>query len=388
MNILYVCDGDPRDQRYGNLQRTNFLWSALNQVGDVYTLCYRNPVENSDDRIVYCWSAFTGRFRRKIGVILDSIWNYFSPFPDKCLPIPYTIVDNPYKNVHFDLVVCRYMQPAARFHLWNIAPLIVDVDDYPLETYDTRDKYLIGRTMRPIARLLRKYMVRKVEGKMSAAWIANIDHKDKLSKKNNIYYLPNIPIYPQNNYNPNSCRDDYLLFVGVLSYRPNYLGVDNFLENIWPSVNKAHPNIKFYIVGDKASDEYVCKWKKMPNVFYLGFVKDLGPLYEKCLASVVPIDQGSGTCIKTLEAQAYSRLCLSTIFGARGHSVNSNSTERQHGILVYDNADSFLNLLNDIVLDREKRLLLENKSFKYVKDNYSLEVFRNIVTDCVKHVSR
>ena len=41
-----------------------------------------------------------------------------------------------------------------------------------------------------------------------------------------------------------------ILFIGNLKYLPNLLAVRDFIKNIFPSLQKKIPNIKFYIIGD------------------------------------------------------------------------------------------------------------------------------------------
>lgn len=56
----------------------------------------------------------------------------------------------------------------------------------------------------------------------------------------------------------------------------------------------------------------------VPGVRVLGFVDDLGRLYEESLAVVTPIQSGAGTCIKVLEGVVYGRKVFSTAVGLRG----------------------------------------------------------------------
>lgn len=379
MKILYVCDGDPRKKGYGSEQRTNLLWNELKKIGDVYTLCYKNPVDNPNDRIQYRWSALTGRLKRKLYGILEFLWDFIYKDSEKCLPVPYEFIDNPYSNVKFDIVVCRYIQPAARLHLWNIAPLYVDVDDHPLELFDTRDKYRIPVAKRFLARCLQRYMVAKVAENMTGGWVANENHKSFFYNKKRIVYLPNIPFLPSGKYSVDSSREGYLFFVGLMSYRPNYLGIDNFLMNVWPIVYKEFPSLRFNIAGKNAPSEYVSKWNSVPNVEYLGFVDDIEVLYEKCLAAVVPIEQGSGTCIKTLESMAHSRLCLSTPFGARGLDIS----ECHDGLLIYNDAVQFVELLKNKVMNTQMRLSSERNLKDLIEKKYSIENFSKSVRLCL-----
>lgn len=361
-------------------QRNHLLWNALKNLGEVYTMCWKLPVENPTDRIQSSYMALPGHLTRFLKLPFEIIWNFFYDDPSKCLPFAYEFIDNPYKDIRFDIVVCRYIGPAAKLHLWKVAPLFVDIDDHPIEVYDTRDKYKVPVYKRFIARCLRMCSLYLVVKKMKGGWVANAFHIKNFNKEN-IFYLPNLPFLPSDKYGIASRRENYLLFVGRMNYQPNYMGVDSFLKNIWPSVSAKFPLLQFRIVGAKAPDEYVEKWKAIANVEYMGFAENLEPVYEKCLAAVVPIEQGSGTCIKTLESLAYSRLCLSTPFGARG--LDKNEKDKTNGVLIFHNTQEFIDLLSDVIMNEEVRTDMELEAHDYLYANYGIGRFEGAVTECI-----
>ena len=217
-----------------------------------------------------------------------------------------------------------------------------------------------------------------MEKRFDGGWIANPEQVNMVHMKRPVAALKNIAMTSSANYNPQSERQPMIFTVGLMSYAPNYLGVDAFLTNIWPTVKKAYPEMTYKLAGKGIPEEYQQKWEKIDGVELLGFVEDLEPLYEQCLATVVPVDSGGGTCIKTLEAMAYSRIPLATQFGARGYDDTVGKT-----VFVYHNAEEFLDILNKQIMDESARSLNEQNAKRYVDDNYSQANFTKTVVDYI-----
>ena len=373
MNILYVSGHDPRDVSFGSPQRTNMLWRALQQIGDVYAICYYQNNNRLTDRIVASRFAPPKGWRNMCNRFFNKFWFLFDKDAVKMYPFGYCFsYEKPFGDVKFDAVVCRYIEPAAMLHLWKIAPLYVDFDDDPIQAFKTRDALRLPKWKRPIALLLLRLIVRIVKHKMTAGWIANPE-QSSVFKKRPILPLDNIPHFPSEGYNPKSEREPYIFSVGFMEYPPNYLGVDEFVHTIWKTLHEQYPNLHYLIVGKGAPEEYIERWNQTPGVKYMGFVEDLESIYEKALATVVAVDSGSGTCIKTLESLAHSRVCLSRPFGARG--IGNNMKTNQAGIFVYDNYSDFVSHFYLSVLNEKQRVLSEESAKRYCLSSFTLVSF-------------
>lgn len=383
MNILFLCNADPRSVGFGGAQRTRFLWNSLKQCGDVYCLYFDHKSETEEitpkvwrvRKILkrQGWKSFFYRLERKI----------LRPYHVLPLwPIP-TLLDKQIKDIFpditFDVVVCRYCFDLMEMHLWHFPKVFVDFDDHPSEMYETLGCLNVKPILRPIGRWLIKkqmaYILRKIDG----GWISNPNQVMVIDTRFNIKELRNIPQYPSGKYNSLSVRNHQLLIVGAMNYYPNYSGVDKFLNDVWKKVYEKYPTLELLIVGKGLPSKYSEEWKDIPNVKMLGFVDDLGAVYEKCLAAIVPIYSGGGTCIKTIEALAHSRVCISSPFGARGmeHCLISKVKALQ----VFDSYEDFVRILGSEVLNVEKRLLAEKEGYEYVRKNYSEQKFSQTIIE-------
>lgn len=379
MNILYLSERDPRDTHFGGAQRTNYIWRALQQCGEVYSIFFDQQYETEEiaPRIWHgkkllrlnAWQYFIYRAERKI----------LKPFNVLPLwPEPTRLeksIEDIFPDVKFDMVVCRYCFDLAEMHLWNFPKVYVDFDDHPVEMYETLGCKDVHPWLRPIGRWILTQQVRYIEKIITGGWISNPSQVSLFRTNSNITPLRNISKYPSKNYIENAPRKPLIVSVGVMSYYPNYQGVDRFLTEIWPAVHDKYPEIEFAIIGKGATDDYEAKWSIIPNVKVMGFVEDLEAMYQDCLCSVVSIYSGGGTCIKTLESLAHSRVCLATAFGARGLENECNNEDC--GIFKYTTTDEFLALLEVQVLNSEYRIRNEENARFYIERNCSFHAFSN-----------
>ena len=375
MNILYITDCDPNASSNGNEQRTRLLNEALRQIGEVFILQSANCEETVNDRH---WTfhlepprglkrKINGRWSRIVNVACPHMQAKYYPFhflPD---------IQHFFPDVHFDLVVSRYLKFANTMHLWQVAPLFVDLDDHPMEVFKTRLLHFVPPRRRALALLLQRFSIWAGLRHATGIWVTNPSQEKLVARYGKTAVLPNIP-FTMPDSQPDSPRRKYVLTIGKMSYEPNHQGVDHFIREVWPHVHEAFPNISYLVVGKGVPEHLAKKWSCISGVSVLGFVDDLNELYAGALATIVPIYSGGGTCIKVLESLAYSRICLSSEFGSRGIPA-SDIASGNCGIFVCHDADDFVSNLMRVVHDTDWRDRTERAARAYVSSRYSRQRF-------------
>ena len=380
MNILYVVDADIEQPAFGNAQRTRLVYDALCKMGNVCVLNVRKL-----------------RLAPQSGVkkLLNAIWQRLVINTcGKCLiPVyPFPLrwsIETLFPSVRFDVVVARYLYYVGRLSLWSISSrLYVDIDDHPRQVFETiySVKYSLIRRIwsRFINGLFCKFVLRKLTG----SWIANPNQVEMVRPYCPCIALENVPFTLPNKTNvknvvkteglEHAINEEFVFTVGAMGYPPNYLGVDSFLKNIWPVVQSKYPNLKYKIVGKGIPPQFLETWGSIPNVETLGYVEDLSGLYHDCMASIVPVQSGGGTCIKTLESMLHSKICLSTLFGARG-LPEGILKDGSVGVVVYNSAEEFVSALDRISTDKCWREKSEKAAANYIEENFSREKFEKTV---------
>lgn len=385
MNILYIPTKDPRLTTGGNEQRTNLLWESLKRYGKVYTFLHDPKLGTyaemyDGEHPIYKIRPEESRF---------SPWRIVNSFLSRLSLISIcsrktTKIKSPEKvfpSVQFDLVVARYVHPLCEFNYWEIAPLLIDIDDHPLQVYETVRRERLPWGLKTIGNYVTRWQANYIIDKSIGGWIANKEQEKWLGK--NYTFLPNIPQMPSLSYHKSNTQRKNLFTVGAMGYGPNKNGVMRFLKEIWPSFHKCYPEVKYYIVGKGASDVDARMWSSVDGVEYLGFVENLESLYENTLATVVPVYSGGGTCIKTLEAMAFSRTCLSTEFGARG--LSEDVIKKEKGILLFKDVETFIEAYKRI-LDTKYRSEIESQGRETIYLSYSVDSFNQAVDEVMKRV--
>ena len=387
MNILYVVNVDIENPKTGSEQRTRLIYDILCSLGNVYILDVRSKGES--------WKGhkFLQLLPQKgLKRIVNALWSIIVIRScKKCLVPSYPFalhwsIEEYFPGVKFDITVARYLYYVGILELWNVSPkLYVDIDDYPMQIFETLYASSYGIIQKFVSRTLNKMLVHFVLRKTTGCWIANPEQVTFISQICRCILLRNIPFFFNTNVqrNTKTYRDSFVFTVGMMNYAPNYHGVDLFLTNIWSKVNKMLPNIRYKIVGKGVPQKYKDTWSKIPNVDILGFVEDLSELYRNCIATVVPVFEGSGTCIKTLESLANSRVCISTLFGTRG-IPEEIIKDGQNGIFIYNNSSEFIGILTNLVNDVEWRRKCEANGKRYIDFNYSKKQFESEVLELLK----
>lgn len=382
MNILFIPTKDPRLTNGGNEQRTNLLWESLKRYGTVYTFLSDNNLGEKFEYIdgrhpIYKYRKVANK--RSFGYIFNAIISKLTPINIwKLKKIRDSDVNKVFKDIRFNLVVTRYIYPLNDCNYWEIAPLLIDIDDHPIQVYNTVHRKRLPLGLKTIGKYVTIWQTNYIVKKAKGGWIANKDQVNLCGE--NFGFLPNIPQFPSSDYKADCNNRKNLFTVGAMGYGPNKVGVTLFLKKIWPSFHEKHPDVQYYIVGKGAPEVDVKFWNSFEGVKYLGFVDNLETLYEKTLATVVPVYSGGGTCIKTLEAMVHSRTCLSTKFGARGLAEDVVNGEK--GILLFEEAETFINAYEK-TLDIKRREEIEKLGKSVVESSYSVESFNKAVDDIV-----
>ena len=111
-----------------------------------------------------------------------------------------------------------------------------------------------------------------------------------------------------------------LLFVGGFAHPPNADAVLWFAREIFPAIRGELPDVNFYVVGSKVTDEIKALEQPGNGIVIKGFVSDeeLERLYATCRVVVVPLRYGAGVKGKVLEALYNGAPVITTSIGAEG----------------------------------------------------------------------
>ncbi|WP_218118936.1 glycosyltransferase [Nitrosospira sp. Nsp1] len=136
-----------------------------------------------------------------------------------------------------------------------------------------------------------------------------------------------------------------IVMLGNYEYPPNRLGVEFFLDQVWPIIFANCPSAEVIFAGHRV--EVIQHYAyPPPQVTFPGFVEDLDELYRRARIVICPILTGGGTRVKIMEAAAYGRPIVSTSIGAEGIDLIDGKE-----IILRDSPKDFANACVELLKD-------------------------------------
>ena len=157
------------------------------------------------------------------------------------------------------------------------------------------------------------------------------------------------------------------LFVGILTYLPNWDAVLFFCTRVVPILRRVAPGeLRVLIVGRVGCDLDLNKLTAIEEVRVVANPLDLSPYYAQSDAVIVPIRGGGGTRIKILEAFSYGVPVISTTIGAEGLDVTPGSD-----IIIADSAEAFAEQCHRIWRDDRLRRRIARGGYDLWRRKYN-----------------
>lgn len=166
-----------------------------------------------------------------------------------------------------------------------------------------------------------------------------------------------------------------IVFVGTMNYEPNISAVKYFAESIFPRISKAYPAAKFYIVGNKPTEEVLAL--ASDSVVVTGFVESVEAFLHRSAVVAVPMISGAGIQNKILEAMSLGGCVVTTPIGFEG-------LKEEEGAPIVARSDrEMIDAVFSLFDSADLRMALGRKAKNYVRNFYSESVifskFRNFI---------
>jgi glycosyltransferase involved in cell wall biosynthesis len=168
--------------------------------------------------------------------------------------------------------------------------------------------------------------------------------------------------------------DPRFCYAGNLRWTPNVRGLDWFCQEVWPLIRSRLGEATFEIAGTRlpldARGRPVPRptWR-VPGVTTLGFVPDLGKVYERSAALAAPSFGGTGVRIKLLEAFRHGIPVVTTPDGAAGLSI-----ERGREAFIESDPREFASRAVELATSRDARERLREAAYAYLGRRHALGV--------------
>lgn len=137
-----------------------------------------------------------------------------------------------------------------------------------------------------------------------------------------------------------------LIFVGSLNWYPNVDAVLFLLNEVWPAVKAAVPDLRLDIVGSAPPRAVLEAAAQLDHVTVHGFVNDVRPLMDKATLYVCPIRDGGGTKLKLLDAFAMQKCVIAHPVACEGIDVTPG-----RDVELADSAGAFVEAIRRLLAD-------------------------------------
>ena len=239
---------------------------------------------------------------------------------------------------------------------------ILEMNDLYSDNYSQTFNYL--NVMNPLKYLyfFEGILMKKVENIV----FNNFDRITLLSKneakkvnpkfKKKIFVIDEL-VYKVNKKFSFSKKNFRILFIGNLSYLPNFLACKDFIRNILPKLREKSPNIKFSILGNTTRFNQVLLSNKN-GVEILGSQKNISKFIKNTICGVANLEIATGVQGKVL---TYMSFGLPVIC--------SNKVAKNFGsyVIKYNKDEELFEKITNLMVNKLKSNKLSKGSIKYTK---------------------
>jgi glycosyltransferase involved in cell wall biosynthesis len=181
--------------------------------------------------------------------------------------------------------------------------------------------------------------------------------------------------------------DDYiatdnpaLFHLGSMNWSPNVEGIEWFLDEVWPEILTAHPNLTFALAGHDIPDRLRNRHDK--NVTVVGAVPNANEFMMDYDIMIVPLLSGSGIRIKIVEAMALGRVVITTTIGAEGLDVQDG----KH-LFIANTPEEFVAVINKCVFMPDLCTIISENAQHYISVNHNNAVIAQKIEDFYKKIT-
>ncbi|MET3113408.1 glycosyltransferase involved in cell wall biosynthesis [Pedobacter sp. CG_S7] len=158
-----------------------------------------------------------------------------------------------------------------------------------------------------------------------------------------------------------------LFHLGAMDWQPNKEGLEWFLDEIWPDIEKLNSELRFYIAGKHMQQQFFDY--DSDNVVVEGEILDAVEFINSKAIMIVPLLSGSGMRVKIIEGMAMHKCIIATTMAAEGIKC-------EHGkdILIADTPDEFYRSILQCITNPGKLAEIGDNARKTAEKNYNISI--------------
>lgn len=148
---------------------------------------------------------------------------------------------------------------------------------------------------------------------------------------------------------PEPPEENVVAFSGNLEYHPNLTAARYFARQVWPRLAADFGDLRWRLIG-RNQERLQREFALDSRIEFTGPVEDAVMELARSRFAVVPVQSGSGTRVKIMEAWSAKRAVISTPLGAEGLPIREQSN-----ILLADSPERWLVQARQLLQDEGMR---------------------------------
>lgn len=254
------------------------------------------------------------------------------------------LINNTYDTIHFEYShAAVYLNIVKTLINSDYTRIVISIHDIVSQSFlrKSENNLILGIE---VARLFK--FEKKIYSNVDELWVLSAKDRNILTS---LFTIPEdkIIIKPpklsdfiyQIERNVDKIENKSLLFWAAMNRAENEQAAITFIQKCFNRLIKIDSEYKLYIVGSNPSP----KIKKFAseNIIVTGFIENPTSFFEKAAIGIVPLLQGAGIKLKTLEMLKAGLPVISTSVGAEGIEYKEN-------LFINDNFDEWVNIITDL----------------------------------------
>lgn len=164
-----------------------------------------------------------------------------------------------------------------------------------------------------------------------------------------------------------------VMFIGGFQHPPNIDAAEWFVREVWPLVRSQLPDLRFHLIGSKATDA-VRVLGEVEGVVFHGFVEDIEPFLDGCRLALAPLRYGAGVKGKVNMSMSYGQPVIGTSVATEGMFVRPGVD-----VLVADTPAEFAERLVEAYRDEALWMQLSANGLANVERHFSFEAAKRAI---------
>ncbi|MEM1367162.1 MAG: glycosyltransferase family 4 protein [Cyanobacteria bacterium P01_H01_bin.15] len=170
-----------------------------------------------------------------------------------------------------------------------------------------------------------------------------------------------------------------VIFTGTYNYPPNGEAARILIEQIYPQLKQRYSDCRLLLVGLNPTGKMREAADKDPDIVVTGRVETVAPYLAAASVMVLPLQAGSGTRLKILEAFAAGLPVVTTPKGIEGIRIASDQTA-----LIHETAEQITAAITELWNQPERARKLAGAAYKLVNAEYSWEANQSRIAQALQ----